>query len=85
MIANLLDRIVQPPQSFRDALAGHLAGQLVSGLQAEAHLEEAADYAVEMQLHPAPRDGGTELVQSEGFRGLLVPSAGRTLARAEAR
>lgn len=29
-------------------------------------------------------DGGTRLVQSESFRGLLVPFSGKTLARAEA-
>lgn len=29
-------------------------------------------------------DGGTRLVQSEAFRGLLVPFSGKTLARAEA-
>lgn len=28
-------------------------------------------------------DGGTELVQSESFRGLLVPFSGKVLARAE--
>ena len=32
----------------------------------------------------SPADGGTRLVQSEAFRGLLVPFAGKTLARAEA-
>jgi hypothetical protein len=29
-------------------------------------------------------DGGTRLVQSESFRGLLVPFSGKTLARTEA-
>ena len=32
----------------------------------------------------SPADGGTRLVQSESFRGLLVPFSGKTLARAEA-
>jgi hypothetical protein len=31
-----------------------------------------------------PADGGTKLVQSESFRGLLVPLAGKTFANAEA-
>lgn len=31
----------------------------------------------------SPADGGTRLVQSESFRGLLVPFSGKTLARAE--
>jgi hypothetical protein len=31
----------------------------------------------------SPADGGTRLVQSETFRGLLVPFSGKTLARAE--
>jgi hypothetical protein len=31
----------------------------------------------------APVDGGTRLVQSETFRGLLVPFSGKTLAAAE--
>ena len=31
-----------------------------------------------------PADGGTRLVQSESFRGLLVPFSAKTLARAEA-
>jgi len=31
-----------------------------------------------------PVDGGTRLVQSESFRGLLVPFSGKTLASAEA-
>jgi hypothetical protein len=31
-----------------------------------------------------PAGGGTQLVQSESFRGLLVPLSGKTLARAEA-
>jgi hypothetical protein len=29
-------------------------------------------------------DGGTRLVQSESFRGLLVPFSGKTLASTEA-
>jgi hypothetical protein len=32
----------------------------------------------------SPVNGGTRLVQSETFRGLLVPFSGKTLARAEA-
>jgi hypothetical protein len=32
----------------------------------------------------SPADDGTRLVQTETFRGLLVPFAGKTLARAEA-
>lgn len=32
----------------------------------------------------SPADGGTRLVQSETYRGLLVPFSGRTLAGAEA-
>jgi hypothetical protein len=32
----------------------------------------------------SPADGGTRLVQSESFRGLLVPFSGKTFARAEA-
>lgn len=31
-----------------------------------------------------PANGGTQVVQSETFRGLLVPFSGKTLARAEA-
>jgi hypothetical protein len=32
----------------------------------------------------SPKDGGTLVVQSETFCGLLVPFSGKTLARAEA-
>jgi hypothetical protein len=32
----------------------------------------------------SPEDGGTRLVQSETYRGLLVPFSGRTLAQTEA-
>jgi hypothetical protein len=32
----------------------------------------------------SPVDGGTQVTQSESFRGLLVPFAGKTLAGAEA-
>jgi hypothetical protein len=31
-----------------------------------------------------PADGGTQLVQAETFRGLLVPLSGQTLARSDA-
>jgi hypothetical protein len=31
----------------------------------------------------SPADGGTKLVQSESFRGLLVPLSGKTFANAE--
>lgn len=40
MIADLMDRVVQLAQRLRDALAGHLAGQVGRGLQAEPDLEQ---------------------------------------------
>ncbi len=38
----------------------------------------------EHRFELTPRAAGTRLVQSETYRGLLVPFAGRTLARAQA-
>ena len=45
-----MDGVIQPAQSFRDALSGHVAGQVDGGLQAEPDIEQAADDPVKQLL-----------------------------------
>jgi hypothetical protein len=50
VVADLMDGVVELAQRIGDALAGHLAGQVSRGLQAEPDLEQAADDPVEQLL-----------------------------------
>jgi hypothetical protein len=47
IIADLVDRVIKAPQSFCDALPGHVSGLVDGGPQADADAGKAIDHPVE--------------------------------------